>query len=199
MQSCFAKTLLAAAVVAAVGCSYSSALKAATLVGPTTGASGIDGLSVDSVTYDVTFVNDSYNHVFAVNQPTFFGNTNGANDAQAALDSSLNTLNVTGLVGQTTSSFYENLNLVVPTSVPSGLTTTVACLAVAGACGTGSWGISQVNPVDPSVTYENLDYAVFNVASAVPEPSTWAMMILGFAGIGFMAYRRKSRPTLMAA
>jgi len=35
--------------------------------------------------------------------------------------------------------------------------------------------------------------------SAVPEPSTWAMMILGFAGIGFMAYRRKSRPALMAA
>jgi hypothetical protein len=27
--------------------------------------------------------------------------------------------------------------------------------------------------------------------SAVPEPSTWAMMILGFAGVGFMAYRRK--------
>jgi hypothetical protein len=26
----------------------------------------------------------------------------------------------------------------------------------------------------------------------VPEPSTWAMMILGFAGVGFMAYRRKS-------
>jgi hypothetical protein len=36
-------------------------------------------------------------------------------------------------------------------------------------------------------------------ASAVPEPSTWAMMILGFAGIGFMAYRRKSKPALMAA
>jgi hypothetical protein len=30
--------------------------------------------------------------------------------------------------------------------------------------------------------------------SAVPEPSTWAMMILGFAGVGFMAYRRRSRP-----
>jgi PEP-CTERM motif len=28
--------------------------------------------------------------------------------------------------------------------------------------------------------------------SAVPEPSTWAMMILGFAGVGFMAYRRKT-------
>jgi probable HAF family extracellular repeat protein len=35
--------------------------------------------------------------------------------------------------------------------------------------------------------------------SGVPEPSTWAMMILGFAGIGFMAYRRKSKPAFMAA
>jgi hypothetical protein len=29
---------------------------------------------------------------------------------------------------------------------------------------------------------------------SVPEPSTWAMMILGFAGIGFVAYRRKDNP-----
>lgn len=35
--------------------------------------------------------------------------------------------------------------------------------------------------------------------SAVPEPSTWAMMILGFAGVGFMAYRRKSKPALRLA
>jgi PEP-CTERM motif len=30
----------------------------------------------------------------------------------------------------------------------------------------------------------------------VPEPSTWAMMLLGFAGICFMAYRRKSAPSI---
>ncbi len=30
----------------------------------------------------------------------------------------------------------------------------------------------------------------------VPEPSTWAMMILGFAGIGFMAYRRSCKSTM---
>ena len=35
--------------------------------------------------------------------------------------------------------------------------------------------------------------------TAVPEPATWAMMILGFAGIGFIAYRRKSKPAAMAA
>jgi PEP-CTERM motif-containing protein len=31
------------------------------------------------------------------------------------------------------------------------------------------------------------------VAAAVPEPSTWAMMVLGFAGVGFLAYRRRSQ------
>jgi PEP-CTERM motif-containing protein len=36
-------------------------------------------------------------------------------------------------------------------------------------------------------------------ALATPEPQTWAMMILGFAGVGFMAYRRKAKPALMAA
>jgi len=28
--------------------------------------------------------------------------------------------------------------------------------------------------------------------SAIPEPSTWAMMLLGFAGVGFAGYRRRS-------
>lgn len=28
------------------------------------------------------------------------------------------------------------------------------------------------------------------VVAAVPEPSTWAMLIIGFVGLGFMAYRR---------
>jgi hypothetical protein len=34
--------------------------------------------------------------------------------------------------------------------------------------------------------------------AAVPEPSTWAMLLLGFAGVSLMAYRRKSKPALMA-
>jgi hypothetical protein len=30
------------------------------------------------------------------------------------------------------------------------------------------------------------------LSPAVPEPSTWAMLLIGFAGIGFAAYRRKT-------
>jgi len=37
----------------------------------------------------------------------------------------------------------------------------------------GMWTVEQVTPV--------------------PEPSTWAMMILGFAGVGYMAYRRRNQ------
>ena len=29
--------------------------------------------------------------------------------------------------------------------------------------------------------------------TSVPEPSAWAMMILGFAGVSFMAYRRSRK------
>jgi len=37
--------------------------------------------------------------------------------------------------------------------------------------------------------------------SAVPEPATWAMLLLGFAGVGFMAYRRRHQaaPSTIAA
>jgi hypothetical protein len=48
----------------------------------------------------------------------------------------------------------------------------------------------------------NDDWGVDGISAnigAVPEASTWAMMILGFAGVGFMTYRRKSKQALMAA
>ena len=48
--------------------------------------------------------------------------------------------------------------------------------------------------------FTDADLAKFGVdnfdpqeVAAVPEPSTWAMMILGFLGLGFMAARRKGK------
>jgi hypothetical protein len=37
------------------------------------------------------------------------------------------------------------------------------------------------------------------VTTGVPEPSTWAMMILGFFGVGFIAYRRQSKMSFRIA
>ena len=62
---------------------------------------------------------------------------------------------------------------------------------------------SYFQPPNLFIDMDNLHYIPDNwkltaVTSSVPEPSTWAMMILGFGGVGFMAYRRKSMPASMA-
>lgn len=49
--------------------------------------------------------------------------------------------------------------------------------------------------------YNDVQFVFANVANAVPEPSTWAMMLLGFAGLGFGAFRRarKSDVSIVSA
>jgi PEP-CTERM motif len=56
-----------------------------------------------------------------------------------------------------------------------------------------------LSSINPQGDWDNVRLTDSLSVGGVPEPSTWAMMILGFAGIGFMAYRRKSKPALMAA
>jgi hypothetical protein len=48
------------------------------------------------------------------------------------------------------------------------------------------------------VTSQYFDNVSLDVEAAVPEPSTWAMLILGFVGVGFMAYRRRNGAPLAA-
>ena len=66
-----------------------------------------------------------------------------------------------------------------------------------GAGGSCDGNVSSVSvfvtggPAQVSAVRGNLEFAT--VAGAVPEPSTWAMMILGFAGVGFMAYRQRNQ------
>ena len=95
---------------------------------------------------------------------------------------------------------------------PESTGTSMFCYA--GFCGGGSYDVTGTGSIpllwDVVDTYAGWSQAPYdygrlpftfavNGVDAVPEPSTWAMMILGFAGIGFIAYRRKSKPALMAA
>ncbi len=53
----------------------------------------------------------------------------------------------------------------------------------------------SVNDVSLTAGLESSNSVPFSgqiVVTAVPEASTWAMMILGFAGLGFLAHRRRN-------
>ncbi len=55
---------------------------------------------------------------------------------------------------------------------------------------------NQSNTLDANGNLSGLPFLAAittDTASAIPEPSTWTMMILGLACIGFMGYRRKEK------
>ena len=95
-----------------------------------------------------------------------------------------------------------NLNLNSLAITVDGFTLTGADLVSMGALGRGQQG----NPLDnqlvkisglapfTEVTFSSTGNAFeFSLGSGVPEPSTWAMMALGFAGLGYAAFRRNSK------
>lgn len=52
----------------------------------------------------------------------------------------------------------------------------------------------------PPVNAPVFDNGTFKaVVTAVPEPATWAMMVLGFLGVGFVSYRRRAGSSLRLA
>jgi hypothetical protein len=61
-------------------------------------------------------------------------------------------------------------------------------------------GFTSTSPIT-SVIFDYPGGFAFDLTgvSTTPLPSTWTMMLLGLAGIGFMAYRRNSKPAQMAA
>jgi hypothetical protein len=63
--------------------------------------------------------------------------------------------------------------------------------------GTGSDTISIAAQTNPSEWVVD-DVSVTGTA-AIPEASTWAMMLLGFAGLGFLGYRRNRKAVSVAA
>jgi PEP-CTERM motif len=89
-----------------------------------------------------------------------------------------------------------------------GYTLTGSDLVTLGALGRGDQG----NPLDnqlvtitglgafTQVTFSSTGNAFeFSLGSGVPEPSTWAMMLVGFAGLCFAGYRTRQRSAAAAA
>jgi hypothetical protein len=101
---------------------------------------------------------------------------------------------------------YDN-TLTVFTAFPVKDSVTGSQLAAAGVFGVNGFG-SQTSPNDNQwfnvrdtagpilfFTAKSTQNAFeFDMGSSVPEPSTWAMMMLGFAALGYAAFRRGARP-----
>jgi hypothetical protein len=101
---------------------------------------------------------------------------------------------------------YVSLSYSGSVNVYSGLDGTGTLLASlnlspnAGSCPGYAAGFCPFSPVGVSFsgTAQSISF-VFDditfgsaIAGGVPEPSTWAMMILGFLSLGFRTYRRKN-------
>jgi hypothetical protein len=106
---------------------------------------------------------------------------------------------VTNSFGGDSTAFINGLSISLFSGVPntgSSLETALASTIVAGTqfgglapltITPGSYYVEIAGTVNGGTSHYGGSFSI----SAVPEPSTWAMMILGFVGVGFMAYRRR--------
>jgi hypothetical protein len=89
-------------------------------------------------------------------------------------------------------------------------TLTGADLIALGASGNGSQtdplanqlvtitGLGPFTTATFSSTANAFEFSLPVVSPGVPEPSTWAMMMVGFAGLGYAAFRRSSKSQPLA-
>jgi|SRR5665213_1221620 len=161
-----------------------------------------------------------YNHYGTGPLSDFYNSTLMSDLATAGITVTL--ANIQSLVStvEANPTAYGFTTATVGPGVP-GITTGSACVAGSGATGWGQFcgntttahsNFAHLRTSDSEQTSffsddEHFSAAgqqieanyVFSLLGGVPEPSTWAMMILGFSGIGFMAYRRNSKPALTTA
>jgi PEP-CTERM motif len=129
-----------------------------------------------------------------IGYPNIVGNAVGNWDASAAAQSSV-TLAFTNLQTAAAFALVSNDTSYTLTALLGGSTVESFSTSV-GASANDFYGFSGVAFDSIRVTSNNNDFFLidnvqFGAVSAVPEPSTWAMLILGFAGVGYMAYRRR--------
>jgi hypothetical protein len=125
------------------------------------------------------------------------GRANGVNQTSQFVVQN-HTSNISGAFEAQTGS--ANFKMVIDTTNPTWTITitapngTVETINDANPTTLTEFGISlSAGDQVTSATFSNILLTDSSEVSAVPEPSTWAMMMLGFAGVGFLSYRRTRR------
>ena len=162
-------------------------------------ATGVNAVTVGSTTYNVTFAEGTCAGLFggcdSLSDFTFQTQA----DAQAAgaallaaiVGSSFDTDPGTtfGCIGA------ENCSMLIPFSLGNLGFEAVSALNGSAVNSTAVVLSASTTTFDTGTSITRV-WALFGPATAVPEPSTWAMMLLGFAGIGLAMRRRRKRAAL---
>jgi hypothetical protein len=77
-------------------------------------------------------------------------------------------------------------------SAPGGVTLSNTSIVVDGLAAGWRYSISDANG-EFLLTALNNGVSSGGGVTGAPEPSTWAMMLAGFAGLGFLGWRRASK------
>jgi len=99
---------------------------------------------------------------------------------------------ITPVLGGTTSGSYtftgpgtEDFDFTIPALYDYKFTLTAGLFSTTSSGGPGSYVVAVT-----ATGAGTVDYSL--ATSAVPEPMTWAMMLLGFAGLGVVGYGRRA-------
>ena len=185
-----------------------------------TTAAGVDNYTGFSITGStpspITRSAGAYGYTAAAETSTFFGagttanpwlSTNTATDSITFFNfaSPISAIGA-NFFGSNISGLFQSGSIALSLTDSFGLTSHTIISATTssfiGFVSSGTITSLTVEAVQPGTgflwpTVDNLTLAQ-GLTTAVPEPSTWAMMILGFAGVGFMTYRRRKTSALAA-
>jgi MYXO-CTERM domain-containing protein len=188
LPSATVKKFVFAACLAALSLGAVSQANASTLLYTGSSLTGIDGVLVDNNSYNVNFVLDTYDNLFATSPPLFLNQGSLASDAANSLltiFSSNNVQNIAGVNGA------GGVSVIVPYQAPDIFGNFLGVQDVYNITASNAWALFGGSPsIGDNQTYGHNVMAVF----AVSEPATWVMMLAGLLGLaGFAAYRRRNQ------
>ena len=195
--------IAAAALAASLGLAAAAPAQAtaALTVDGSGSLTGATGVTIGSATYDVDFRDGSCFGLFGGCVTSAFAFHSSA-DAEAAAEALLaqvfindGTHSFDTLPGKTegcagTAAFCDVL---IPYDLLLGFSEVATVVAINDAAEANDGTLAGFTPGTNADTanLNFLTWAVFTPVSSVPEASTWAMMLLGFGGIGAALRRRK--------